>query len=231
MANLDEAALTHFWELGHSYVDDLLNYIYEHIDKDFHINRAIDFGCGVGRVLFPLAQQSKEVIGVDISPAMIREAKKRKERLNIQNVEFVHSDDELSTVKGNFNFIHSFIVFQHIPTDRGEKILRRLILLLEDDGIGVVHLSYERVASAYNQFMYYTIKRWSFLSGLWNLFRGRGWNSPVVQWNSYSLNRIMRILQDMGCHDLHVRFTNHSNIYYGIILIFRKRRGEVSGVE
>jgi SAM-dependent methyltransferase len=39
--------------------------------------RALDFGCGVGRVTLPLAQFFDEVVGADISPAMLDRARAR----------------------------------------------------------------------------------------------------------------------------------------------------------
>src|SRR5271156_473309 len=65
---------------------------------------ALDFGSGVGRVTIPLAQHFKKVIGVEISDAMIGEAKQNCLRFAAKNIDFAKSDDQLSRLSQNFDF-------------------------------------------------------------------------------------------------------------------------------
>src|SRR5690606_15625018 len=51
------------------------------------------------------------------------------------------SDDELSQLRGSFDLIHSFLVFQHIPVRRGEAIVERLLERLETGGVAAFHFS------------------------------------------------------------------------------------------
>ncbi|HKJ31811.1 MAG TPA: class I SAM-dependent methyltransferase [Balneolales bacterium] len=101
-------------------MDDILKKIRKYVDPHFSINRALDFGCGVGRLLIPLSVYSSHVTGVDVSESMLDEARKNCEARQITNVDFIKSDDDLSLLNRKFNFIHSYIVFQHIPAKRGE---------------------------------------------------------------------------------------------------------------
>ena len=39
--------------------------------------RVLDFGCGIGRVAAPLATEGRTVLGVDVSPRMVAEARRR----------------------------------------------------------------------------------------------------------------------------------------------------------
>jgi 2-polyprenyl-3-methyl-5-hydroxy-6-metoxy-1,4-benzoquinol methylase len=75
-------------------------------------NRALDFGCGVGRMTNALARHYGSVVGVDISDEMIRLARRNARSNNVQ----------FTQVKGtlipegdrSFDLVHSTIVIQHI---------------------------------------------------------------------------------------------------------------------
>ncbi|MEO8100565.1 MAG: class I SAM-dependent methyltransferase [Acidobacteriota bacterium] len=58
----------------------------ELVDRFFEPGRVLDLGCGVGRVTIPLSTMGFEVVGVDISPAMIDAAREltASEDLSIQ---------------------------------------------------------------------------------------------------------------------------------------------------
>jgi ubiquinone/menaquinone biosynthesis C-methylase UbiE len=76
-------------------------------------DRALDFGCGVGRLTQPLSNYFAEVSGVDISKHMLERARKYdvtgrcKFQLNEQ-------DDLILFPNDSFDFILSLITLQHI---------------------------------------------------------------------------------------------------------------------
>jgi 2-polyprenyl-3-methyl-5-hydroxy-6-metoxy-1,4-benzoquinol methylase len=141
-SNLTDQLKEEFFTSGYHQIDGVLRKIRKHIEPSFKICKALDFGCGVGRLVIPLAKISEEVTGVDVSESMLKEAQKNCEFYSIKNVTLVKSDDGLSSIKGKFDFIHSFIVFQHIPIKRGEWIFKNLLEHLEDDGVGVFHFTF-----------------------------------------------------------------------------------------
>ena len=74
-------------------------------------------------------------------------------------------------------------------------------------------------------------ERVPFLHQLRNLAKREKFGLPPMQMNLYDLNRIFRILQEGGCHDIHVRFTEASHYtfpIYGLILHFSKRSLDVT---
>lgn len=75
---------------------------------------AVEIGGGLGRNCVALAEHFKRVVGVDISPEMIRQA---NELVHDDRVEFVLGEGaDLSAVaSGSADFVMSFTVFQHIP--------------------------------------------------------------------------------------------------------------------
>jgi SAM-dependent methyltransferase len=89
---------------------------------------ALDAGCGPGHLALYLADRAREVVGVDLSDAMIALAKGRQARLGKQNISFLVMD--LSRVPfepGIFDFIGSDLVLHDTPLDVTLPALRRLL--------------------------------------------------------------------------------------------------------
>ena len=106
--------------------------------------RALDFGCGVGRLTQALARRQERVLGADISPVMIDIAR----RLNrySDRVEYVCTADHgLKTLpSGSFDCIYSNIVLQHVPPDVSVQYLNEFFRLLEPGGLLVFQLPSHR---------------------------------------------------------------------------------------
>lgn len=88
---------------------------------------ALDFGCGVGRLLLPIAKRTRKAIGVDISPGMLEQASRAAQDVGLHNVELVVSDPKVTGVKEALNWINSLIVFQHIPLESGYRLFDSLL--------------------------------------------------------------------------------------------------------
>lgn len=229
---LSADAKKEFFATGVRYVEDLLKTVREHLEPAFQSTRALDFGCGVGRLVIPLAGVCTSVVGVDVSESMLAVAEENCREMGLSNVTFVKGDDTLSRVSGSFDFVHSFIVFQHIRPERGVVILRRMIDLLPDDGIGVLHFtySYATTVSLGRRLLKTTQEYIPIGYGLLNLMRGKSFREPLMQMNEYDVNQLLRILQESGCHEIHLRFTETSvrgHPFYGVMLFFRKRQLDV----
>jgi SAM-dependent methyltransferase len=78
--------------------------------------RALDFGCGVGRLTLPFADHFDEVIGVDIAPAMVEHARERGGGRT--GVRYLLNDrDDLSLLAGErFDLVYTGLVLQHQPS-------------------------------------------------------------------------------------------------------------------
>jgi len=222
--NLSAESRQRFFESGDAYITLILRLVYDYIDPSFQpaTARALDFGCGVGRLVIPLARECKSVTGVDISESMLAEALKNCQERGLSNVDFIKGHDKIS---GLYDFVHSFIVFQHVPTKRGEMILKRLISQIRENGIGVIHLTYHRKESLASRLAYFVFTHLPlpFLAGFINLLKRRPFQKPIMQMNAYNLNNIIRILQESDCHHNMFRFTKHGDTY-GVIFFFQKKR-------
>jgi SAM-dependent methyltransferase len=78
---------------------------------------ALEIGCGIGRLLKPLAQHVAKVIGVDISGEMVREARARLAAF--PNIQIHKTETNLSVVESSsVDFCFSYVVFQHFPAKK-----------------------------------------------------------------------------------------------------------------
>lgn len=76
---------------------------------------ALEIGCGVGRLLRPLAPMVHRARGIDISPVMVE--KSRAYLAGIPNVTTSVTDGTLAGVEdGSLDLVYSFIVLQHVPS-------------------------------------------------------------------------------------------------------------------
>jgi ubiquinone/menaquinone biosynthesis C-methylase UbiE len=101
--------------------------------REFRFGRALDFGCGIGRLSQPLAGRFQSVVGLDISSEMIANAG----RLNrCGNCEYlVGTVEQLPSAE--FDFVMAIYVIQHIPKGLQAETLRALLRVLKPDGVAV----------------------------------------------------------------------------------------------
>lgn len=215
--NLDAQAKQLFFNSGEKHIHSRLSFIHQHIDSNFKIQNAVDFGCGTGRLVIPLAKLSDEVVGIDVSEKMLEEAKRNCEEKSIHNVKLVISDDDLTLLEGSYNFIHSFIVFQHIPTVRGGKIIQNLISHLSPGGVGVLHVTYHRDASKLRKIVHWLRANFPLVHNLVNLAQKKNMFEPMMQMNQYSLNHLFAMFQHHGIKKVFSEFTEQEG-HCGLIM-------------
>jgi SAM-dependent methyltransferase len=98
--------------------------------------RALEIGCGPGRLMRPMSWNFGEIHGVDVSDEMIVRATENLK--NIPNAFPVHSDGtSLSNYPDElFDYVYSYAVFQHIPSrDIVFSYLREARRVLKPGGI------------------------------------------------------------------------------------------------
>jgi 2-polyprenyl-3-methyl-5-hydroxy-6-metoxy-1,4-benzoquinol methylase len=96
--------------------------------------RALDFGCGVGRLSRALAEHFATVTGVDVSPVMIDRA--RAENAQRKNVDF-HALESLAWLEQRppIDFVYSLMTLQHVPRGLSEPTLTALACTLAPRGV------------------------------------------------------------------------------------------------
>jgi 2-polyprenyl-3-methyl-5-hydroxy-6-metoxy-1,4-benzoquinol methylase len=124
-SKINSDARRQFFESGETHVDRVVETVRASVHPGFSPRRVLDFGCGVGRVLIPLAKRYPESVGMDVATSMLREAASNLAEKGVI-AELVLYDEALTRLTGTFDFIHSYIVFQHIPPARGLRTAANL---------------------------------------------------------------------------------------------------------
>jgi SAM-dependent methyltransferase len=102
--------------------------------------RALDFGCGVGRLTRPLADHFDEVVGVDIAPTMIDLARRYHADRPSCRFEVNQTEDLARFPSGRFDLVLSLIVLQHVPPATAVRYLRELCRVVAPGGVLAVQV-------------------------------------------------------------------------------------------
>ena len=222
LSRLSEEAKSAFFETGRQHFEHVLAVIRERLDPRFQPRRAVDFGCGTGRVLIPMAGECEETLGLDVSDGMLTECLANCRRARRHHVILKLSADRLSGLSGEYDLIHSFIVFQHIPARRGERLAATLLKHLDPRGVAVLHFTYRWEAGWRERFMYFVRHHVPFAHRFMNRLRGEHPGDPKMQMNLYDLNRLRRLFDAAGVRRTHVEWVRHGN-HHGAVYYLSKR--------
>jgi 2-polyprenyl-3-methyl-5-hydroxy-6-metoxy-1,4-benzoquinol methylase len=177
---MDEAGVERFFNKGAEQVQTLAARIEAQTGCTLESRRALDFGCGVGRNALALAERCEYVYGLDVSPAVLREADRNAARRNLTNVEWMDAG-RLAELRGRYDLVVSFFVFQHIPSREGEGIIDTLVRGLRPGGVGAIHVT------------------------LPPRFRALDRSYLYRRMNSYSLSRLGKLLADASVTEWHAK--------------------------
>lgn len=212
---ISAAELENFFLSGERYVEAVFARIRANMDDAFAPRNALDFGCGVGRILIPLAKRCERVVGLDISPSYLAEARRNCIQRDLGNVYLIQSDDRLSGLEEQFDLVHSCITLQHINARRGEHLIEQLVQRVAVGGNGVLHLTYNTKDSRLTGVL---PRVWRFAKGCYrSLYQRR---PPHMQMNAYDLNRVFTLIQKAGVKSVVSDFTDHGG-QLGVSLYFR----------
>jgi len=110
--------------------------------------RALDFGCGPGRLTQALATRFAEVDGVDISPSMIglaRQMNRQGDRVRYH----LNGADDLSLFPDPvFDFIYSSLTLQHLEPPLARRYLAEMLRVLRPGGLLVFQLPGREISLA-----------------------------------------------------------------------------------
>ena len=219
-----------FFDSGRQHISNYLNRI-ESLVGPVRRGRALDFGCGVGRLALPLASEAcfAHVDGVDVSVSMLSEARANADRMSVENVGFIASpvffgSIDVTADHRRYSFIHSFIVLQHIPPAKGYQIFRDLLERLEPGGVIAIHFPYFRRVASLRKLANYLRVRSKLLHSVGNLIQRRPFCEPPMQMNRYDVNKLFLISHEFGLSSVSADFLVDSG-NHGLYLIGRRPAG------
>ena len=128
-----------FFELGRRDVDAWLGAALV-LKPDIERGRALDFGCGVGRLTQALAEHFETVVGVDIAPTMIAEAAKYNRHGDRCTYSVNDRPDLRQFIDAEFDFIFTLIVLQHMAPHYAKGYLKEFLRLLKPGGVVLFQL-------------------------------------------------------------------------------------------
>ncbi|MDR3699297.1 MAG: methyltransferase domain-containing protein [Candidatus Sulfopaludibacter sp.] len=94
-------------------------------------SRVLSLGCGIGDTELLLAPHVGEVVGLDLSPAAIRQARQDAQRLGIRNARF----EEGTRAAGRFDCVIAIFFLHHLPDGELEGLPVQLKELLQPQGV------------------------------------------------------------------------------------------------
>ncbi len=139
----DEAG---FLETGRNHVAFLTNEADRLVPRRQR-RRALDFGCGIGRLTVALADYYDEVVGVDIANSMVEQARQRNPAPDRIRYEHNTNPDLRKFPSGGFDFVCSWIVLQHMPPSLIKAYIAELVRLVAPGGLLVFQLPVDKVSA------------------------------------------------------------------------------------
>ena len=183
------------------------------INPSLKFSKALDFGCGVGRLTLPMSDYFEEIIGVDIAPSMIRLAEKYKTK---ENCNFIFNDKPNLRIFNNesFDFIVSFITLQHIAPRYSKKYIKEFARILKPGGMMFFNLPsglivYPKKRTIKEIFSINNIKR------KLGFFRSK---KPIMEMHYINENEIIHLLEKSR-----IKVIKSTNIVLGNFIFYKYR--------
>lgn len=129
-------SMEEFFATGEAVVDQALRHL-DALKIEVKLERALDFGCGVGRLTQALARHFNEIDGVDIAPSMVDRAREYNHFGDRCRYHVNTHDDLRMFDDGSFDFALTDIVLQHMPPELMLSYVAEFIRVLRPGGVGL----------------------------------------------------------------------------------------------
>ena len=123
-----------FFKTGVEEIDAVIRHV-ESLGLNTARRKALDFGCGVGRLTQALANYFDEVDGVDIAPSMIERANKFNSHGDRCRYYLNETDDLKLFADNRFDLIYTNITLQHIAPRYSKNYIKEFVRILIPHGL------------------------------------------------------------------------------------------------
>ena len=96
-------------------------------------SRVLSLGCGIGDTELLLAPQVAEIVGVDLSPSAVQQARADAKRLGIANTHFI--EGTALAVKGGFDAVIAIFFLHHLTDQALAELPGQVAAVLKPSGI------------------------------------------------------------------------------------------------
>jgi SAM-dependent methyltransferase len=198
--DLSPEAQVSFFKSGENHIRRVASTLETHFGRHFtDQDCCVDFGCGVGRLLIPMSRICGRAIGLDISATMRRLCLENALAHQAGNIECYSDLDRINHAPVQFDWVNSYIVFQHIATATGYGILNKLLNQVKRGGAISLHFTVYKDARA----IPYITDRLRFFTADQSGIRSVVSNDPfypsdAMMMNDYDVTRLYMIFQSYG---------------------------------
>ena len=133
----DNWSTERFFDTGRAEIDHVMARLQELGLYGRH-KRALDFGCGIGRLTQALADHYIRVDGVDIAPSMVDQADKLNR--HPKRVRYHRLDQLPKWWNGVFDLVYSNLVLQHMPHEYAHGYIADFVRILRPDGVAIFEI-------------------------------------------------------------------------------------------
>jgi len=105
-----------FFDTAHEQVHGLTVEMKRLAPGPLRARRALEIGCGPGRLMKPLSSVFGEIHGVDISDQMVARARENLAAVPHAHAHHAPNSNLEAFADSSFDFVYSYAVFQHIPS-------------------------------------------------------------------------------------------------------------------
>jgi SAM-dependent methyltransferase len=197
-----------FYQSGETDTARVLNWFDQDLGARPTEGRALDIGCGVGRLACAMAHVMPEVVGYDISPTMIELARRRAPANLCLTTELP---------EGPFAWLNTYMVLQHIPPDEGLALLGQCLDRTGPGAFLSLQLTIWRDGPQPNPHALARLRR--------AMLRARDRNSTtidgLIRMYDYNLSHVMQRVNQAGFGRAVLRPTNHGG-HHGVWVISRR---------
>jgi len=204
--NLSVDARAEFFNSGEMVITNVMQNLNNFDGRN--LSKTLDFGAGVGRLVMPMSKFADKVVAVEISDSMKNEMLKNLRLFDIHNVNIYKTIDEVISsldYTGGFDWINSYIVFQHIPPNIGYEILDKLLSQLSSQAFISLHFNiYQHNAEIHGTLQQIDAETIKILDKEQSQHSG-------MRMYDYDLNRILRTLLNNNILDFNVYSEDHGS--------------------
>lgn len=176
---------------------------------------ALDFGCGVGRMLLPMRARAGRVAGVDVSDAMRAAAARHLAEAGHTDVALFRTPDEAAAL-GPYDWVNSYIVLQHIPPRRGYRLIAQIAAMVAPQGALSLHVTAFRDAALAAPSPFRSPLRHL----LWRMTMASRPAGSVTMYD-YDLSRVLAILARAGLGRFNLEHVAHGG-HHGFMIYARR---------